>query len=152
MASDSEIEMNESSKPDSAPFNMALRTLEKIHDISRSITIASSKPYTGEMTSGKSQHLKYTLIKQLFIQSLSLVTKETQAYKDKVWVDIKNIKLEWKLLKNNSKVVGMVENATNKIEIKLDELTMEILDKLQVEGYFMPPRNDVGLTWRRGGG
>ena len=151
----SDIDMREdgSGESNSAPFNMALKSLEAIHDIKRSITIASSKAYTGDISQGKAQHLKYTLVKQLFIQSLCLITKEPQEYKDEVWLQLKQLRPQWKMLQNsNRKVVGSSEFASQDVEERLDELTMKILDKLQTEGYFMPPKNDVGLTWRKTGG
>jgi len=136
-----------------APFNMALNTLEKVHNILKQIVLVSSGYFierSGEdLTPGKAQHVKYRLVRQLFIQSIPLFDKETT----KDWVEKMRKKL-WQIkptISNNYKdnvVVSQFESYSEKLNDDLDDITIDIQAQLQLEGYFMPPKDDLRFTWK----
>ena len=139
----------------SAPFNMALFTLEKIHNILKRIAeISTAMNFDGDImfSLGQSQHMKYRLIRQLFIQSIPLFNKEKKdkiQWKESMAQRIGNIKLiSGDKIKNNQ-IVGKFQGFTQEIEDELDNITIDIQETLQDEGYFMPSRNDPKHSWKK---
>lgn len=148
--------MTKNSNEDSgtAPFNMALFTLEKIHNILKLIIMVSSGYDENEnpISSGKAQHLKYSLIRQLYVQSIPLLDPvKNKEWKKEMWEKIKNINLKWKQIidTSRSKIVGYSELATKDNEILFDEIIIEIQERLQEEKYFMPPKDDPKYSWKQ---
>lgn len=138
----------------SAPFNMALFTLQKIHNILRMITTISSTYIIDEegekfLAPGKSQHLKYKLVKQLYIQAIPLFDKKTTGeWKKETLKKIRAVSLKVGGRYMNKKLVARFPCYEDKIDNELDDLTIEIQEKLQDEGYFMPPKTDIRHLWR----
>lgn len=133
-----------------APFNMALNTLEKIHKILLSIFLVSSRIVESqELSEGEAQHMKYRLVRQLYIQSVPLLrAKNIDEWKEQTWKLIKEIKLKWKPIKDGDGFVrDYVEAIDPEIEDTLDDITKFIEEKLQEEGYFMPPKHDPRFSW-----
>jgi len=152
MADDSRIALTNDDRS-SAPFNMALATLEKIQGILKSIVIASSGHLDeGDkvVTPGDSQLMKYRLVNQLYVQSTPLFDPEkTKEWKPEMKERIRNINLDIGKRYLNKKVVGRFVVYSQEIEIELDDITIEIQEKLQAEGYFMPPKNDARFSWKQ---
>lgn len=139
-----------------APFNMALKTLEKIHNILIQIALVSVIPTPTDMNYnlalGKAQHAKYALVRQLYIQSIPLFDKkQTAEWKIEMNQGIRDLKkdLITASVYNNGKIIGMEERYSHEMDEILDDVTIEIEETLQDEGYFMPPKDDVRFSWKQ---
>lgn len=137
-----------------APFNMALFTLEKIHNLLKMIAMVSAglEQETNQLLGqGKAQHIKCKLVKQLYIQCVPLL----DPIKNKQWkVDmlkrIREIKpLLGKRIDRFGKFTGSFESFSSNIEDELDDVVIEIQERLQEEKYFMPPKNDPRFSWKQ---
>lgn len=141
----------------SAPFNLALATLEKMHNILKLISLASSGYSHDEdgnltgMSAGEAQHLKVKLVKQLFIQSIPLFDKNTNEWQDKMLNRIRTIKplFRTRYTFNGHKSIpsGIIEIYSQVIDDELDDITIEIQRELQQERYFMPSKADPRFSW-----
>lgn len=141
-----------------APFNNAIASLELLHKISDLIVRISANQSIdindpNYISSGKSQHMKYRVVRQYFIMALPLINP-----KDKQWIkDMKDrvFNYETKLIyakqvdTSQNKQVGWLEIYDKAFERELDETLMDIRVKLQEEGYFMPPKNDPKNIWKQ---
>lgn len=141
----------------SAPFNMALFTLEKIHNILKKIAevsvliITDSDSAAFSLSPGNSQHMKYRLVRQLFIASIPLLdTKKTSEWQEKTADKLFDIRrsLVYGNKYLNNKIVGRFEAFNEDVEDILDDLVVEIEQKLQKEGYFMPDKRDPRFSWK----
>lgn len=152
MADDSRIALTNDDRS-SAPFNMALATLEKIQGILKSIVVISSGHLDDDdkfLTPGKSQHMKYRLVNQLFVQCIPLFDKKkTEEWKPEMLARIRNVKLKVGNKYSNRRVVGNFAAYDEDVEQELDDIIMEIQERLQDEGYFMPPKNDARFSWKQ---
>ena len=140
----------------SAPFNMALFTLEKIHNILKLIAYTSAGLTNEEargkdfLYPGRAQHTKYRLVRQLFIQSIPLINhKKNPKYKEYMGKRIKKIKLTvGNLINSQKQIVGITPGYSQSVDDELDNIMIEIQQKLQEEGYFMPPKSDPRFGWK----
>lgn len=128
---------------DSAPFNMALATLERLSELLKEIKNVSLGFTEGvgySLPTGETQYAKYKLIKQFFIQAVPLLKEKEEGI----------IEVEFKKLRPSSRKVNdrygkykgeqLVYN--EQLEQQLDKLLITIQNFLQADGYFMPPRED----------
>jgi len=142
---------------ETAPFNMALKTLEKVHNIL--VAIEKSSVYysnDGEVTilfkPGQAQHIKYRLVRQLFIQSIPLFDRkrdDTQDWITEMGTRIKEVQLIYGNRFYDNKLVGKFEGFNQDIDDELDDIVIEISQQLQIEGYFMPPKDDARFSWKQ---
>lgn len=138
-----------------APFNMALATLEKVNNILKqianvSVLFISDDQGSSELSPGKAQHMKYRLVKQLFIQSVPLFdTKKYEAFMHDILKDIRSIKLKYGNRYQNNRIIGKFEVFDQSVEDELDNITMDVQAELQKEGYFMPPKSDPRFSWKQ---
>ena len=132
---------NDEESGGNAPFNLALTTLMDIRQILREIRWVST--YDMGQTPGQNQHTKWKLVKQLFIQSTPLLKDEKQA---EIKKNLDKISPKW-IKKVDAKYMyvgksGFAERFDPGVDKALDEVTIQIQDALQAEGYFMPPHED----------
>lgn len=138
-----------------AVFNMAISTLEKIHNILRNIAMVSvgftiDSEETTLMDPGKSQHIKYRLVNQLFIQSIPLIdSNKYEDWKNDMKDRIRRIVPRYGARYSDCKQVGSFEVFVPEIEFELDDIVIEIQEQLQKEGYFMPSKHDPKYGWRQ---
>ncbi len=133
-----------------APFNMALFTLEKIHNILKHIVNASIV-VDERVTAGQIQHMKYRLVRQLFIQSITLIDRKKEGNKE--WkkgmaIRIKVVQLYFGEKTRGEQIVGNFQAYNQDTEDELDDITIDIQERLQDEGYFMPPKDDPRHSWK----
>jgi len=127
----------------SAPFNMAISTLESIRDTLMKIRDVSCEPL---LSQEHRQLMKVQLTRQLFLLSSPLLSEEVvKKYRER----FDNIKLiKKKILKtysgnltktNEQKIIYSEE-----LDIECDAFSLDIQRELQKEKYFMPPKRDMG--------
>jgi len=120
-----------------APFNMALSTLEKINKILVDIKKASVYGLQGE---------KYNLVLQFHIQSIPLISKKEGKEKmQSLKGTLRDIRPgQRKVLVQG--VFNRMESCFNRdVDFALDDVLEEIQVLLQSEGYFMPPSEEEDL-------
>lgn len=121
-----------------APFNMALSTLEKLQKILVEIKKLS---VMGE------QHRKYFMVRQFHLQSMPLISKKDGATKMKTLKgNLRDIKL--KRIRHFNRYSGeerLEEIFCSELDFQLDDIVEGIEDALQDEGYFMPPSEEEDL-------
>jgi hypothetical protein len=138
---------------ESAIFNMAIAQLQLINAILKQISTISciSSEERGEeketLTPGKAQHGKYKLVRQLFLQSIPLLDKTDGEWKKQTYEKIKAVKLKVIPQYANSKIVGYTEGFDPALENLLDDFVIDIIERLQVHKYFMPPKKDPRFGW-----
>lgn len=139
----------------SAPFNMAIATLMEIRKQIDKIVSVSTMYLLGDvedapLTPGQALHTKARMVKQLLILSAPLLQyKKYGEWINKTKSDInliiKNLKFGQKV--SNQKVVGQKEIYDFISDDKLDDIVLEISEKIQSEHYFMPPKSDPRFGW-----
>ena len=129
-------------KPDEfgAAFNMAIASLMRIHDILKLITKYSLSSFQGSVLPGPIQHMKYRLVRQLYVQSVPLMKPEEKG-------PIKKTLNAIKLAREVTPTKQVTELYDHQVEMQLDDCTCEIEEALQVQGYFMPPKSDPRYSW-----
>ena len=126
-----------------APFNMAVDTLRRLGDNLRRIEFISAET---SIPKEERQEIKISLVKYFFIQSTPLLgEKVTKQYKDKI------IKLKPKMQKIAEKkeyaptnFIGWDVLYDPELEIKLDNLLVDLQCELQTKGHFMPVEEEGG--------
>lgn len=119
----------------SAPFNMAINTLERLGEILREIKQVSF------FQTGESQRTKVFLVKQFFYQAVPLLKDNIVSQYQRKILDLtpKEVKVVKKYTNELIKSKPVWDSA---LENQLDEIIIEIQQELQKEKYFMPPRKD----------
>lgn len=136
-------EENEETKEDgkSAVFNMALDTLQRLGRILDEI---KNLQYKTEHTIHILQSIKVGLVKQFFIQASPLLPEKSVKKYQK---DILNlIPKVVELVRNRSgggrERLGLVFRFDRDLEIRLDQILIELQLILQKEKYFMPSEDE----------
>jgi len=135
----------------SAPFNLALNTLERVAAIIEKLCYVSIQIASTENTNDADlQHIKFALLKQLYIQAVPLL-RDNEKKKQAVKKRIDNIKLGFPqpVFNKLGERVGNKPVFDPKIDYEMDEIEIEISETLQSMGYFMPPKNDPRFTFRQ---
>lgn len=127
-----------------APFNMALTTLMEINEILKQITKVSILFEEG-YTAGQIQHTKYRLVKALYVRSTPLLKKEQKELLKPMIDQLKPLSIPE--VNRRGKVMKQVEGYDPKFDEVLDNMIILIQEKLQDEGYFMPPKSDPRFSW-----
>lgn len=129
-------------KPDEfgAAFNMAIASLMRIHDILKLITKYSMSSFNTSLAPGPIQHMKYRLVRQLYVQSVPLMKPESKK-------PIKDNLNKIKLAREVTPTKQVTELYDHQVEMDLDDCICEIEEALQIQGYFMPPRSDPRYGW-----
>jgi len=133
----------EQEEQESAVFNMALDTLKRIGKILEEIKQLS---YKTEYTMEVRQAVKISLVKHFFIQASPLLANETtKEYKTEI------LKLTPKITKiftNKGFGIDPLKDTLITydvdLEIRLDEILIELQTQLQKQNYFMPKAEDEG--------
>ena len=129
----------------SAPFNMALNTLERLGKILEEIKQVSVTP-SDVLSGGDIQHIKFRLVKQFWIQSVPLMSK---GQKEEIQKKFNEIKLNFVPKVINKHIADYVPSFSPKAEQELDEIIILVQEKLQDQKYFMPPKSDPKVAWRQ---
>ena len=133
---------------ETAPFNAALNTLERITNLINLLGMYKLKAVEGDMTQGTAMHARWEALKQLFIQACPLLKDENEA-KIKTMLDSVK-KLPIKALQNSGgAVIKHQQQYDADIDKQIDMIEMTIENFLQAEGFFMPPKRDIGTSWQR---
>ena len=133
---------------ETAPFNAALNTLERITNLINLIGMYKLKAVEGDMTQGVAMHARWEALKQLFIQACPLLKDENEV-KIKTVMDAVN-KLPTKTIQNSGgAVIKQQQLYDPEIDKAIDAIEMQIENFLQAEGFFMPPKRDIGTSWQR---
>lgn len=142
-----------------APFNLALATLEKLSNMTKSYYAVSTgfsidNENIPAMTKGQAQHQQYRILRQIFIQSVPLFDpKKHQIWKNetkkKIFSMSNKLKVGSKVDTIRNKTTGYYEAFNPELENELDEIFLEILEKLQEKGYFMPSKSDPRYGWKQ---
>jgi len=135
-----------------AIFNMAIAQLQLLNGILRNIanlgSVYSEEGGEDTLTPGQAQHLKYRWVRQLYIQSIPLFDIKTDAeWKKKVYTKIKNVTLLFIPKYRDCKLIGKSEGYNKELDNLLDDLVIEIQERLQTHKYFMPPKSDPRFAW-----
>lgn len=142
----------ESGEREGSVFNILLALLEKVNNILKRIaevTVMGSHE-GGDINSGQAQHIKSRLVRQLYIQSIPLIDPDKDKdWKKEIWKRILNIKLSYGKVIKNYKIVGRFERFSEALEKELDDITMEIEEKLQTYKYFVPSKADPRHGWKQ---
>jgi hypothetical protein len=121
---------------ESAPFNMALATLQRVDNILQKIMMAD--PYL-------SIFLKIKLTKQLYLASVPLITnKET---KEELLKKVNDLN---KLISTNYSNVKKknIQVYQSNSELVIENVIEDIEEALQADKYFMPPKSDPKFGWK----
>jgi hypothetical protein len=125
----------------SAPFNMALATLQRVDNILQKImecSIMMADPYL-------SIFLKIKLTKQLYLASVPLITnKET---KEELLKKVNDLN---KLISTNYSNVKKknIQVYQSNSELVIENVIEDIEEALQADKYFMPPKSDPKFGWK----
>lgn len=125
----------------SAPFNMALATLERVNDILRDISQISDSgldPVT-------SNWVRYKKLKDLFQASIPLIPDKKT--KEELRMEINGL---IKLFGSSYNVVNRKRVASCKMDTEdiLNYTIDKVQESLQVEKYFMPSKSDPKFGWK----
>lgn len=133
---------------DSAPFNAAVATLMRLDSVINQMGITSMAMAQGITPEGNGLHMRFNLLRQLFIQSCPLLNE-----KDEKELKPKVMGLAPPQSKSKTDSYGNVTSSgimyDQKLDMAIDELEMEIENALQSEGYFMPSKADPKRSWGR---
>jgi len=133
---------------ETAPFNAALNTLERITNLINLIGAYKLRAIEGDMPMGRAMHSRWEALKQLYIQSCPLLKEENEA-KIRTMID-KTPKPQTKNIgSGGGAVMRSVQQYDEKIDNEIDKIEVEIENFLQAEGFFMPPKRDIGTSWQR---
>ncbi len=141
-----------------APFNNALASLELLHKISDLIVRISANQSVdindpNSISPGKSQHMKYRVVRQYFIMAIVLIppdqTEWIEEMKTRVFGFESQLVYAKQVDTNQNKQIGIIEIYDKDFEMLLDVTLMDIRVKLQEEGYFMPPKHDPKNIWKQ---
>ena len=127
----------------SAPFNMALATLERVNNILREITEISVGEYGGNI---QCFYAKLKLVKQLFLASIPLIDNKEE--KDKLQKEIFKLNQMFGV-KYDARSQKRRLTCYKEIDTELDYVIIKIQEVLQKEKYFMPPKNDPRFSWKQ---
>jgi hypothetical protein len=127
-----------------AKFNMALDTLKRLGKILEEIKQAD---YNSVIPLELKQAIKIGNVKQFFIQASPLLPNKTiTEYKSKILnLKPKNIPQYENDGYSCDKFRGYILVFDNELDYKLNEILIELQQKLQEQKYFMPPAEDEGL-------
>lgn len=142
-----------------AVFNSGLANLELLHDITKNIVKVStlrspvSEDMPGFIPKGKAQHIKYDLIKQLFIHS-SILLKDDPKFFEQVKKSIFDMEKKLDYVKRvdtmKNQTVGVHEAYIPELEFELDNMLLLIKLKLQqLQKLYMPSRSDPRHAFRQ---
>lgn len=121
-----------------AKFNMALNTLERLGNILDQIKIIQFHPHISNV---EKQNQKISLVKNFFIQASPLFSKEVIAKYQKEILDLK-LQTERKLQRRDCLPAinaGFGPVYSEQLNVRMDEILIELQQILQEEKYFMPP-------------
>jgi len=126
---------------ESAKFNMALDTLKRL---GKTLEEIKQLAYKIEYSIETRQAVKLGLIKQFFIQSSPLLPKDqVEKYKEEI-LSLKPAMVNvLKMGSMNNTLYSRTQIIYNeKLEIRIDEILIELQMILQKEKYFMPPAEE----------
>lgn len=131
---------------ESAPFNMAIDTLQRIANIIDKLSAVSSGIFQVENIN----QVKFNLLTQLFIQCVPLLKEADEA---DIKAKLKALKAEIKPPKivhdDSGLIKGRMYIDNPQIEDSINDIEILIQNCLQKEGYFMPPKADPRYSWKR---
>lgn len=136
-------EKEEYKEYEQAPFNMALDTLKRLGEILREIKLISVNPI---IDLEDKQEIKISLVKSFFINSIPLLEDNyIEENRDK-FLELKPIsqQVAEKTPYGSLKMIGNVNSYNVDLNIKLDNLLVDIQIELQKKGCFMPPPDTEG--------
>jgi len=136
-------ENNEEREEESAKFNMALDTLKRL---GKNLEEQKQLSYKTDYTMDERQAVKIGLVKQFFVQAAPLLPKETvEEYKKEILsLTSKIINLTRENYMEETKSAGTQIIYDQDLEIRMDEIIIELQMILQKERYFMPSSEDEG--------
>lgn len=123
-----------------APFNMAIATLMRINEILQNITQVSAMPLDPITIS----YTKYKMLQQLYLAAVPLI--ENVATKKKIKEEIFKMKSEFFIINHRGQ---KKRNCYDNTEERIDSIIETILEALQIDKYFMPPKNDPRYSWKQ---
>jgi len=136
---------------ESAPFNLALNTLERIAKIIQQMTEISIRIADQSNSDDINlMHIKYALLKHLYIQASPLFQKQIdqkKLIKDMVYA--LQLQPATPIRNSHGTMTGYSIAYDPKIDKEMDDIVEEIQTSLQKEGYFMPLKSDPGKQWQR---
>lgn len=141
------MELKEETHSEQAVFNMALDTLKRL---GKNLEEQKMLEYKIQFSMEVRQAVKIGLVKQFFIQATPLLPADTVTeYKDKV-LKLKSttVKLRQKRTLQAPLNLGPQIVYDENLSIELDTIIIELQIVLQEKGYFMPPADDSGDTYR----
>lgn len=133
------------SQEGSAPFNMALATLERISDVLREYRRVGSDP---NIPNEIKQPIRIELVKQLLLNAAPLLKDSVvKQYEDKILDLTPETKSVIKKNGDNYSHTNY-KQTTYSIEVdkKCNQFVIQISKELQKEKYFMPPKKDLSLA------
>ena len=131
-------------------FNMANSTLQRLDGILKAINDISIRTELlpnnqNFLKKGRGQHMKLKLARDLFVQSVALLSPE----------DVEPLKIKVQGFKPCYKIVELwncgnkekakVSDYNAELEESLDDFIIELQIKLQKKGFFMPSQNKEEL-------
>ncbi len=125
----------------SAPFNMALATLERINNILKNL---SQIPFNVDNPFVALQ-LKIKLTKQLYLASVPLISDVT--IKNKLRKQSDSLERLYEIKWNPVKKKKMCSYSKEGERIT-ENVIQNIQEALQKEKYFMPPKSDPRYSWK----
>lgn len=128
----------------SAPFNMALASLERINDLLIQLTIFSTNQ---KGDNNYFLYQKFKIIKQLYLTAVPLINDKVKKTALKKELDGLFNSFFHKVNLKGRRILACRDGD---MDYKLDDLQEHIQEVLQTEKYFMPSKNDPKYSWGQG--
>ena len=123
-----------------APFNFAIASLMRVHEILRDIkNISLNKE---KLPNGIMQKKKLKLTRDLCVQCSPLI--KNKEVRNELWDELKETKMVLKKV-TQTMTPYIMPIFKQETEDQLDEIIMKIEDELQTSGYFMPDKSEGAL-------
>jgi len=136
-------EKNNEAESEKAVFNMALDTLQRL---GKNLQEQKELSYKYELPEYVLQAIKIGLVKQFFVQASPLLPEETvKKYRKEILSLSPKLKETYKKHPGNAdELIGSQPFYDIYLEVRLNEIIIELQMILQKEKYFMPSYEDEG--------
>jgi len=119
-----------------APFNMAIATLEALRLILSHIEQLDLYPLTDE----NKQKIKINLVKRFYVDASPLLDKNVKKFKNILKLQPKDLEI----IKDGKATGRKKISYDEELDIDLNQHLIDMQVALQGEGFYMPPKKNLG--------